>query len=186
VAPNPGHQTSQRFNSTTAAFRRGNENSLLTHRNPPTSLSEHLSPSSCQGSTLQLVVRRGGRVGAALPSACRPAVGSCCRSSSLLCSSLLCSSLLSTSSHEARRSLCGVVVCPSLAGHHSLLQTSQCAALHQTFGLVLLSPHLLMVATCHVAIGVESHTLDSVKMSPCSVSPKHDAAPCMIYWICCW
>jgi hypothetical protein len=68
------------------------------------------------------------------------------------------------------------LVYPSIA---ILPQASQRAALHQAIDLVLLSPHLLMVTVGYVAIGIESHTFNPVNMSPYSVSPKHDAAPCI-------
>jgi hypothetical protein len=117
VATNPGHQTSQRFNSTTAAFRRGNENSLLTHRNPPTSLSEHLSPSSCQGSVFQLVptARSDGAGAVVLLCRCMP-----------LCRWLL----LCSPPHLTTLRVAYVKSCLS-EPHHA----SQRAALHQTYGL---------------------------------------------------
>lgn len=49
---------SSRSDFTTTAFRRGNENSFLTHQFLRTRPVDHLSPSSCQGSAFQLAALR--------------------------------------------------------------------------------------------------------------------------------
>jgi hypothetical protein len=83
--------------STTAAFRRGNENSFLTHQFLRTRPVDHLSPSSCQGSAFQL---------AALPCPSCWKTRSCCAADAcrLVAASPLVPSVVEAALHLISRS----------------------------------------------------------------------------------